>query len=134
MKLNFVVRESKVGKNGIAPLELSVTINGERKVFALDRRCNPSKWDAKNQKVKGSKEINDYINVIRSKCYALYNEMVSLKLHITLDNFLHALKNGVTNDKNTITIEQAFKETIRAKSSLSQCTVSKYNSILAYTY
>ncbi len=36
MKLNFVVRESKVGKNGTAPLELSVTINGERKVFALD--------------------------------------------------------------------------------------------------
>lgn len=132
MKLNFVVRESKVGKNGTAPLELSVTINGERKVFALDMRCNPSKWDARNQKVKGSKEINDYINVIRSKCYALYNEMVSLKLHITLDNFLYALKNGITNNKNTITIEQAFKETIRAKSSLSKCTVSKYNSTLVY--
>ena len=58
--------------------------------------------------------------------------MVSLKLHITLDNFLYALKNGITNDKNTITIEQAFKETIRAKSSLSKCTVSKYNSTLVY--
>ena len=35
MKLNFVVRESKVGKNATAPIELSVTINGERKTFAL---------------------------------------------------------------------------------------------------
>lgn len=36
MKLNFVVRELKVGKNGTAPLELSVTINGERKVITLE--------------------------------------------------------------------------------------------------
>ncbi len=36
MKLNFVVRESKFGKNGTAPLELSVTINGERKVITLE--------------------------------------------------------------------------------------------------
>ncbi len=92
MKLNFVVRESKVGKNGTAPLELSVTINGERKVFALDRRCNPSKWDAKNQKAKGSKEINEYINIIRSKCYVIYNEMVSLKSHITIDNLFQHIK------------------------------------------
>ena len=78
MKLNFVVRGSKVGKNATAPIELSVTINGERKTFALERRCNPLEWDAKKQKVKGSKELNDYIDVVRTKCYALYNEMCSL--------------------------------------------------------
>lgn len=93
MKLNFVVRELKVGKNATAPIELSVTINGERKTFALERRCNPLKWDAKKQKVKGSKELNDYIDVVRTKCYALYNEMCSLNLHITTDSFIYALKN-----------------------------------------
>ena len=36
----------------------------------------------KKSKVKGSKDINEYINIIRSKCYAIYNEMVSLKSHI----------------------------------------------------
>lgn len=131
MKLNFVVRQSKVGKNGTAPIELSITINSERKILALERRCNPSKWDVKNQKVKGSKDINEYLNIIRSKCYTLYNEMVSLRLHITIDTFIHALKNGI-NNKKTITIEQAFKETIRSKSSLSKCTISKYNSTLSY--
>ena len=131
MKLNFVVRESKVGKNATAPIELSVTINGERKTFALERRCNPLKWDAKKQKVKGSKELNDYIDVVRTKCYALYNEMCSLNLHITTDSFIYALKNGINNN-NSITIEQAFNDTIRAKSHLSKCTVSKYNSTLVY--
>ena len=110
MKLNFVVRESKVGKNATAPLELSVIIDGERRCITLDRRCNPSKWDTKNQKAKGSKELNEYIDTIRSRCYALESEMLSLKLHLTVDTFVNAFRNGIK--LNTITIEQAFSDTI----------------------
>ena len=127
MKVNFVVRDSKVGKDGTAPIELSVIIDGERRYVTLDRRCNPSKWDAKKQKVKGfknSKDLNEYIDVIRSKCYALENEMLFLKLHITVDSFVNAFRNGIKN--NTVTIEQAFTETLRAKISVSQCTIKKF--------
>ena len=130
MKLNFVVRESKVGKNATAPLELSVIIDGERRYITLDRRCNPSKWDTKNQKAKGSKELNEYIDTIRSRCYALESEMLSLKLHLTVDTFVNAFRNGIK--LNTITIEQAFSDTIRAKNWLSKCTVGKYKVTLEY--
>lgn len=130
MKLNFVVRESKVGKNATAPLELSVIIDGERRYITLDRRCNPTKWDTKNQKAKGSKELNEYINTIRSRCYALESEMISLKLHLTVDTFVNAFRNGIK--LNTITIEQAFNNTIRAKNWLSKCTIGKYKVTLEY--
>lgn len=124
MKLNFLVRESKVGKNGTSPIELSIIIDNERKIIALDRRCNPSKWDARTQKVKGSKELNDYINLVRSQCYALHSEMVSLKLHITAETFVDAYKNGIK--KNVITIEHAFNETIRV------CTLPRQDLIFGY--
>ena len=77
MKVKFLVRDSRVGKDGTSPIELSIIINNERKVITLDRRCNPSKWDSRTQKVKGSKDLNDYINLVRSQCYALHSEMVS---------------------------------------------------------
>lgn len=130
MKLKFLVRDSKVGKNATAPIELSVIIDGERAILTLDRRCIPSKWDCKEQKVKGSKELNDYINLIRSKCYTIYNQMLSLNLHITVETFVDAFKNGIK--QNVITIAQAFNETIRIKSSLSPDTVGRYKVTLGY--
>lgn len=133
MKVNFVVRDSKVGKDGTAPIELSLTINGERKIFALDRRCNPTKWDIKKQKVKGlknSKELNEYIDIIRSKCYELEKEMLFLNMKLTADSFVNAFKNGIKN--NIVTIEQAFAETLRAKINVSKCTIRKYNVTLRY--
>ena len=36
MKLNFLVRESKIGKDGTSPIELSVIIEGVRKIISLD--------------------------------------------------------------------------------------------------
>lgn len=130
MKLNFLVRESKIGKDGTSPIELSVIIEGVRKIISLDRRCKPSKWDAGTQKVKGSKELNNYINVVRAQCYALHNEMLSLKMHVTTDSFVDAYKNGIK--KNVVTIEDVFNETIRVKSCLSSATVGKYRVTLAY--
>ena len=68
MKVKFLVRDSRVGKDGTSPIELSIIINNERKVITLDRRCNPSKWDSRTQQVKGSKDLNDYINLVHSPC------------------------------------------------------------------
>ena len=42
MKINYVVRASKVRKNGLAPIEMSIIVNGARKVITLDRQINPS--------------------------------------------------------------------------------------------
>lgn len=133
MKVNFVVRDSKMGKDGTSPIELSVIVDGERRYVTLDRRCTPSKWDAKKQKVKGlknSKELNEYIDIIRSKCYELEKEMLFLNMKLTADSFVNAFKNGIKN--NIVTIEQAFTETLRAKISVSQCTIRKYNVTLKY--
>ena len=35
MKLNFLVRESKIGKDGTSPIELPVIIEGVRKIISL---------------------------------------------------------------------------------------------------
>ncbi len=133
MKVNFVVRDSKMGKDGTSPIELSVIVDGERRYVTLDRRCTPSKWDAKKQKVKGlknSKELNEYIDIIRSKCYELEKEMLFLNMKLTADSFVNAFKNGIKN--NIVTIEQAFAETLRAKINVSKCTIRKYNVTLRY--
>ena len=51
-----------------------------------------------------SKELNEYIDTIRSRCYALESEMLSLKLHLTVDTFVNAFRNGIKLN----TIKQRF--------------------------
>lgn len=78
MKLNFVVRSSKVRKNGLCPIELSIIINNDRKVISLDRQINPKHWNQKSQTVRNNPEINAYLQAIIQKAYITQTDMLNL--------------------------------------------------------
>lgn len=72
MVINFICRASKTRKSGLTPIEMSIIIDGERGVVTLDRQIPLSKWIPKTQSVRGDKDINEYLNVIRRKCWLTY--------------------------------------------------------------
>ena len=41
----FFIRESKVRKDGNAPIEASITINGERCFFSTGKKVKATTWD-----------------------------------------------------------------------------------------
>ena len=96
MKLNYVVRQSKVRKNGLAPVELSIIINNDRKVISLDRQINPKHWNPKSQTVRNNPEINTYLQAITQKAYNTQTEMLQLGMTFNINTFIEAFKNGVT--------------------------------------
>ena len=101
MVLNFVCRPSKKRKDGLSPIELSVIINGERSIITLDRRVNPSKFNSATQKVKGDKELNEYLDVIKQKCYSIEKELIKAD-SLTLKDFLDVYRNGFKSRSTTI--------------------------------
>ena len=56
----FSIRESKVRKNGNAPIEVTITLNGERSYFSTGKTIAIEKWDKTRQQVKG---VNNNIKV-----------------------------------------------------------------------
>ena len=76
MVLNFICRQSKKRKDGLSPIELSIIINGERSIITLDRRVLSTKFNTVTQKVRGDKDINDYLEVIKKKCYQIETELI----------------------------------------------------------
>lgn len=102
MNINFVVRASKARKDGMSPIEMSVIIDGKRTVLALDRRCKASQWNTKTQKVRGDKDLNDYLDVIKQKCYSIQTELVKMNGAITLDDFVDAYKHGIKDKRMTL--------------------------------
>ena len=101
MTINFVCRASKARKDGQSPIEMSVIINGSRSVISLDRKISPKQFNPSTQKVRGDKEINEYLDVIRRKCYNLEMELIKLDT-FDLDTFIHSFKYGIPQKIDTL--------------------------------
>lgn len=71
LSLNFWVSPSKARKNGKAPINLTVTLNGQRASMSTHKFIKPADWDAKRQRAKGtgdeSQAINEYLFQVKTR-------------------------------------------------------------------
>ena len=69
----FWVSPSKIRKNGLAPINATITLNGQRASFSTGKFIFPEDWDNAKQRVKGTsdtaKSINETLLQIRNKIY-----------------------------------------------------------------
>ena len=136
MVINFVCRASKAKRDGLSPLELSIIINGKRKYITLDRNVKAANFDSKKQKVMRDAATNEYMAVIKAKCFSIETEMLKNGMEITLDTFIEVYKNGFKS--NTITLLQLFKEHNEqltkkiAKGIIADTTLDKYVVTIGY--
>ena len=76
----FFIRESKVRKNGNAPIEVIITINGEKCSFPTGKQVHIDKWDKTKQQVKGkdeeAKSLNNYLKAVKAKLYQKEAELL----------------------------------------------------------
>ena len=83
----FFIRESKVRKNGNAPIEVIITINGEKCSFPTGKQVHIDKWDKTKQQVKGkdeeAKSLNNYLKAVKAKLYQKEAELLGRGFIIT---------------------------------------------------
>lgn len=101
MTINFVCRASKARKDGQSPIEMSIIINGERSIITLDRKINPKHFIPSSQRVKGNSDINEYLDVIRRKCYQIEMELIKVD-DFNLQTFIHSFKYGLPKRIDTL--------------------------------
>lgn len=85
----FAIRESKVKKNGNAPIEVTITLNGERSYFSTGKSILVSKWDKTRQQVKGkddeARSLNNFLKAVRSKLYEKEAELMDRGFVVTAE-------------------------------------------------
>ena len=78
VSVNFVVRNSKTRQDGTSPIQVSLSMNGQRASFSTGKTIKVSEWDKKAQRVKGkdsvSIELNNYIESVRARLYRLESD------------------------------------------------------------
>lgn len=79
--INYYCRSSKAGKDGLAPIEISILINGKRCFIQLPRKESPEAFK-KAMESKRNNDIKEYINESRRQFNEIQLDM--LKNHISL--------------------------------------------------
>lgn len=83
----FLIRESKARKNGNVPIEVMITVNGERNSFSTGKQIAIEKWDKTKQQVKGkdqeTQNLNNYLKAIKAKLYQKEAELLERGFIIT---------------------------------------------------
>ena len=83
----FSIRESKARKYGNTPIEVTITINGERCSFSTGKQIKVTSWDKNRQLVKGKDEeatsLNNYLKSVRAKLYEKEAELLDRGFIIT---------------------------------------------------
>lgn len=87
MLRNLGIRESKARKNGNVPIEVMITVNGERNSFSTGKQIAIEKWDKTKQQVKGkdqeTQNLNNYLKAIKAKLYQKEAELLERGFIIT---------------------------------------------------
>lgn len=101
--VSFVVRASKANKEGVSPIELSISIDGNRSYINLPRKINHSKFDSKKQVMKGKGEdVNEYLQLMKNKVYEAQTKLIKLDLPVTTQNIKDMFLDKIKGKQHTL--------------------------------
>lgn len=102
----FVCRESKKNKQGLAPIELSITLNGTRKFVNLPRKEKPCDFNRKHR----NSDLEDYLSLMRSRVNSIMTEMIANGEPLTTEAIREYVKSG---GYKSYTVGQLFTDYLK---------------------
>lgn len=83
----FWIYRSKVTKQGLVPIYVRITIDGDRAECSTKRVIEPDAWDSDKEKVIDTHAeasiINDYIRLVYGEINRHYNMLLATQTHVT---------------------------------------------------
>lgn len=126
--IQFYCRGSKSNKQGYSPVEMTITINGERTIINLPRKEKPDDF----QRLMSSRKSNDlkvFIDLMRSKVYEVQNEIIQDGKPITGHTIREYLRTGGTKSYTYRDLFTDFMDHLRAENP-SISTYRKYQRVI----
>ena len=101
--VSFYCRRSKTDRQGQAPVEISLLINGQRRFINCPLKCSPEEFNRKRK----PKYIQDYIDTQRVKVATIVTEMATNGIPLTTETLREYIRSGGVK---SYTIEQLFTD------------------------
>ncbi len=129
--VRFAARTSKQTKQGLCPIEASISYNGERIYFSTGKTVRPSDWNKQKQQVKGNSQesslTNTYLIELRNRIYKKEIELMKRGYMITV----HLLKDAIFNKVESLK-EKTLLQVVNEHNEEKQKLIGKYLSPSTY--
>lgn len=137
--LLFFMRKPKNYKNGLLPIYLKITVDGQPKELSAKRKWDPAKWNTAAGRALGTKEesreLNYYLNSLELKVYEAKKKLMESGKVITAA----AIKNILLGcDESQKMLLELFKDHNKQMKDLEGIdfapgTVERYNTSYEHT-
>jgi site-specific recombinase XerD len=120
----FYARESKKAKNGLSPVELSISVNGSRVLMNLPYRVKPEEFNRKRR----PKEIEEYLNAQRALINTVLTEMAQNGITVTAANLKEYFRSGGVKSYTSGELADDYLKILRLRvgKTMSQGVYRKY--------
>ena len=120
----FCVSPSRVRKNGLSPINLTISYNGSRCSVATGRLVKYEDWDNRRQRVKGNsneaRAINEHLQLMKTRLLEKEDELLERGYMVNADTLRDALLEKI-DTLQTKTLLQLFREYLLDREADMQC-------------
>ncbi len=113
MSIAFYCKESKANKQGLAPLEVSITINGERLFLNLPTKFNPKEFNKKKQ----PSHITDILLQYRIKVNEVISDLMKYDLPITSALVREYMRTGGVKSRTISFLWEEYNKVLKRRKS-----------------
>lgn len=118
LKINFIVRRGRANQSGLVPVFLRVTINGVRFETGISKSVPETLWSAKTGRLAGKsrevKEVNEYLNSLSAKVYAIQRQMIHEDIPFNREEFTRLWHGIKPEPKMLLEIFKQHNEQVKA--------------------
>jgi site-specific recombinase XerD len=90
--LKFVVKTEKQDNFGLVPIYAKMYINGQKLELSTNKRIEPFKWDKYNKNAKYDNDLNEFLELFKTKMYNTYSKALLNDEYLTPELFKTMLK------------------------------------------
>lgn len=103
ISMSFYCRASKANKQGLSPIELSLSVNNQRRFINLPYKCTAREFNKKRR----PEEIEAYLSAIRNNLNDYIYQLAEQKKALTVDSLMSLIRTGGVK---TYTINDLFTD------------------------
>ena len=132
--ISFCCRVAKVTKDGLAPIEMVITVDGQRSFKRLSMKVSPEEFK-RSISCKRDNYIKQYCDSERVKVYEIFRKLEMLGMPITPTIVKEALDNkGVTTSYRLSNLQEDFTAIVSRRVGVDLClnVYKKYERMMRY--
>ncbi|MDQ1148236.1 phage integrase SAM-like domain-containing protein [Sphingobacterium zeae] len=116
--LLFYLKKPKNYVSGPKPIYMRITVDGIPKEVSTGRECDPSKWNSKANRAKGTTEtvktLNSYLDTLVSKVSTIHSTMIATGEEVTAESLKLRFQGKDVKRKNFLDVFKEHNEQMEA--------------------